>query len=187
VREVLTAQYYVRRVGPTRYEQVDGEPDVIEFTQPRARAGMLTTGWFAVINTMFTPVPRTTAAQAYRAYLGLDIAKSEGLVEPDAPLVDYDDKGITADGCAGCHRTLDPLAYPFSRYWGIAGGNTGVYDPRRPTRFDAAEGSPFLACELVRHYTTLGTRTTLDLVVDERVGALTPGARRLPAANPPPS
>jgi hypothetical protein len=141
VREVLTAQYYVRRVGPTRYEQVDGAPDVIEFTQPRARAGMLTTGWFAVINTMFTPVPRTTAAQAYRAYLGLDIAKSEGLVEPDAPLVDYDDKGITADGCAGCHRTLDPLAYPFSRYWGIAGGNTGVYDPRRPTRFDAAEGS----------------------------------------------
>jgi len=56
---------------------------------------------------------------------------------------------------------------------------TSTLDPQVEGLLDAAEGSPFLACELVRHYTTLGTRTTLDLVVDERVGALTPGARRL--------
>ena len=140
-REVLTAQYYVKRVSPTRYVQVAGPPDVIEFTQPASRAGMLTTGWFFVINTMFTPVPRTTAAQAYRSYLGLDIARSQGLIAPEGPLVDYDDKGITADGCAACHATLDPMSYPFSRYWGIAGDSTGVYDPQRNRRFDASEGS----------------------------------------------
>lgn len=36
---------------------------------------MLTTRWFLAKNTMVTPIPRTTAAQAYRAYLGYDIAK----------------------------------------------------------------------------------------------------------------
>ncbi len=139
-REVLTAQYYVKQIGPTRYAKVDGQPDVREFTQPERRAGMLTTGWFFVINTMFTAVPRTTAAQAYRSYLGLDIAKSQGLTPPATPLVDYDDKGVNADACAACHKTLDPLAYPFSRYWGIANEYTGVYDPNRPQRFDASDG-----------------------------------------------
>ncbi len=140
-REVLTAKYYVKQVGPTRYEKVDGRPDVRQFTQTDRRAGMLTTGWFFVINTMFTPVPRTTAAQAYRSFLGLDIAKSQGLTPPPGELVDYDDKGVLADACAACHTTLDPLAYPFSRYWGIAGDSTGVYDPQRNRRFDAADGS----------------------------------------------
>ena len=46
---------------------------------PSKRAGMLTTRWNLVFNTMFTAMPRTTAAQIYRSYLGLDIAKSEGL------------------------------------------------------------------------------------------------------------
>jgi hypothetical protein len=37
------------------------------------------------------------------------------------------------------------MSYPFSRYWGIAGDNTGVYDPRRNRRFDASEGSQLRA------------------------------------------
>ena len=84
---------------------------------------MITTAWFFVINTMFTAVPRTTAAQAYRSYLGYDIARSEGLIEPPAgtPLIDYDQKGVTEEECAVCHRTLDPLSYAFTRYKGLIG------------------------------------------------------------------
>jgi len=84
---------------------------------------MLTTRWFLAKNTMFTPVPRTTAAQAYRAYLGYDIAKMEGLQPVAGEPVDYDRKGVTAEPCAVCHSTLDPLSYPFSRYDGIGGGD----------------------------------------------------------------
>jgi len=106
---------------------------------------MITTRWFFVINTMFTPVPRTTAAQAYRAYLGFDISRSEGLWPPDGhELVDYDDKGVTAPTCAGCHTTLDPLSYPFSRYRGIVRGTpldrSGTYDPARLDYFPESEG-----------------------------------------------
>ena len=139
-REVLTAQYYVEvSENPTRYRRVENRGS--QFTIAPRRAGMLTTGWFSVINTMFTPVNRTTAAQAYRAYLGLDIARSEGLIEPDAPLIDYDDKGVTAEACATCHRTLDALTYPFTRYHGIAGGATAAYDPGRMRRQPLDEGS----------------------------------------------
>ena len=100
---------------------------------------MISSRWFFVINTMFTAVPRTAAAQAYRAYLGLDIAKSEGLIPPEGqPLIDYDDKGITADGCAVCHTTLDPLTYPFSRYEGIAFPSSGIYDSMRMARRNPA-------------------------------------------------
>lgn len=92
------------------------------------RAGMITHRWFLMSNTMFTSLPRTTAASAYRHYLGMDIARLEGLYPvPDEP-ADYDDKGVQREACAGCHSTLDPLAYPFSRYEGIGGG-AGSYIP----------------------------------------------------------
>jgi hypothetical protein len=133
VREMLTADYYVdgpTAAAPTTYTQVRLTPkeDLARrpgFTTYQAlekgeRAGMLTTRWFRAINTMFSAVPRTTAAQAYRAYLGLDIALLQGLQEGiGAEPVDYDNKGVRAAGCIGCHRTLDPLAYPFSRYEGL--------------------------------------------------------------------
>jgi hypothetical protein len=144
-RDLLQADYYVRRIdgAPTRYEQVNEISS--QNLQRDRRAGMITSAWFNVINTMFTPVPRTTAAQAYRAYLGYDIAKSEGLIDPDedesGPLIDYDNKGITEPSCAACHRTLDRLAYPFSRYEGIKGGDTGSYDTFRLTRFGSNEGA----------------------------------------------
>jgi hypothetical protein len=90
------------------------------------RAGMLTTRWNLVANTMFTDVPRTTAAQAYRAYLGLDIAKMEGLEPVGGEPIDYDDKGVDQEVCAACHSTLDPLTYPFSRYNGF--GIDGLFE-----------------------------------------------------------
>lgn len=87
------------------------------------RAGMLTHRWFLMANTMFTSIPRTTAAMAYRHYLGYDIARLEGLYPVAEEPVDYDDKGVQREECAVCHSTLDPLSYPFSRYEGIGGGS----------------------------------------------------------------
>ena len=135
VRESLTAEYFVER------EENDDEPDTFtRFTRPPlldfnvrgfdeaqlaeidTRAGLLTSRWFLVNFTMFTSIPRTTAAQAYRAYLGFDISKMQGLTPVDEPLIDYDNKGVTEPECAICHTTLDPLTYPFSRYDGLGGG-----------------------------------------------------------------
>lgn len=138
-RLALTADFHVRLDGPTTYRVAEHGDENLA---PERRAGMITTRYFFTINTMFTPLPRTTAAQAYRAYLGLDIAKSQGLIPPEqAPLVDYDDKGVTAPTCATCHTTLDPLAYPFSRYQGIAGGGSGTYAANRMRRFPPSEGA----------------------------------------------
>lgn len=139
-RLVLTADYYIQvRENPTRYlvrPTLAGQNAAVG-----RRAGMITMRYFFVINTMFTALPRTTAAQAYRAYLGLDISRSEGLVPPDAELIDYDDKGITAPACATCHTTLDPLSYPFSRYEGIAGFATGFYNEGRMRSQSLTEGA----------------------------------------------
>lgn len=138
-REVLTADYYIQvRENPTRYLPLPSLQG--QNAQAGKRAGMITMRYFFVVNTMFTPLPRTTAAQAYRSYLGLDIARSEGLIPPDTELIDYDDKGITADACATCHTTLDPLSYPFSRYEGIAGFATGRHNNSRLTRYGEEEG-----------------------------------------------
>lgn len=141
VRDMLTASYHVTIATPLgegdlsylEYSQIatlDGQP-----MQEERRAGLLTLAWPLFYNTMFTALPRTTAAQAYRAFLGLDIAKSEGLEwavagEP----VDYDKAGVTEPECAQCHATLDPLAYPFATYNGLqADDEIGLfmYDPDR--------------------------------------------------------
>jgi hypothetical protein len=129
-RDLLLAQYFVERSDgpPTTYEPFVRTPlqdfakrgqDGAQVVDVEHRAGMITTRWFAVFFTMFTPLPRTSAAQAYRAYLGRDIALQEGLFPVAGPLVDYDKKGITAPECSSCHATLDPLTYPFSRYGGL--------------------------------------------------------------------
>jgi hypothetical protein len=78
-------------------------------------------------NTMFTAIPRTTAAQAYRAFLGYDLARLEGLYPVENEPADYDNRGVAAPACAACHTTLDPLSYPFSRYEGIGGGTGYSY------------------------------------------------------------
>ena len=152
-RLVLTSNFNViYGDNPPRYQPIGvGDP----FNPaPDRRAGMITTEWFMVINTMFTPLPRTTAAQAYRSYLGFDIARSEGLQPPSGNecnnddecengvctmnglcLIDYDEKGITDPQCADCHATLDPLSYPFSRYEGIGGPDTANYNSNRMNRY----------------------------------------------------
>lgn len=161
-RDLLQAKYFVSATvptatTPTNYATFDRS--AVEDAQARPgrgtfqtidaeqRAGMITLRWFRVVNTMFTPVPRTTAAQAYRAYLGLDIALLQGLQDgaSNEP-IDYDAKGVRAAGCIGCHKTLDPLAYPFSRYEALdRDAKTGTvyrsqYRPDRMDRFVDTDG-----------------------------------------------
>ncbi len=145
VRDMLTADYHVLLATPLG----DGDLSFLEYSRvpqipeqpmvPERRAGMLTLAWPLFYNTMFTALPRTTAAQAYRAFLGLDIAKSEGLDWPiEGEPVDYDKAGVTEPVCAGCHSTLDPLAYPFATYNGLqADADIGVfeYDPDRISKY----------------------------------------------------
>jgi hypothetical protein len=129
-REVLTANYFVQRgANPTTYTAVPTKA-----SQPMDlahRAGNMTSAWTLVDFVMFTALPRNAAAQMYRAYLGLDIARQEGLDSiPNEPR-DYDNKGVTAQQCAACHATLDPLSYPFRNYNGIGGSGTALYVPNR--------------------------------------------------------
>ncbi len=133
VRSVLTADFYVARTGsnPTVYTQVTTK-STQGVTQAR-RSGNMTTAWNLVYFVMFTALPRNAASQMYRAYLGLDIAKQEGLVSVANEPRDYDAKGVTAQACAACHATLDPLSYPFRNYNGLTGGQNlrGRYVPNR--------------------------------------------------------
>lgn len=144
VRDLLLAQYFVKRTGPVTLEKISEEELA---ARPRGtkqpvpvekRVGMISTRWFGAVHTMFTSIPRTTAAQAYRAYLGFDIAKMQGLNTVQHEPADYDIKGVGAPQCAVCHATLDPLAYPFSRYNGISGGYT--YDPNRLKDYVRVDG-----------------------------------------------
>jgi hypothetical protein len=160
VRLVLTGKEFVRATyqgGVTVYEPWGRSPDkdleergfdrYQAVVKPR-RAGMLTHRWFLMSNTMFTAVPRTTAAQAYRAYLGTDIARLEGLHPVPGEPVDYDSKDVDAPDCAVCHSTLDPLTYPFSRYEGIGNGysfsNQYEYNEDRMAGFVATDGERVL-------------------------------------------
>ncbi|MEZ4743399.1 MAG: hypothetical protein R3B45_13300 [Bdellovibrionota bacterium] len=161
-RELLTADYHIEPDGSKTTRTILKEDPVngtfpsniivVDVGQPlphQYRAGMLTTQWFLTSNTMFTKIPRVTAAQAYRAYLGLDIAKGDGLFSVEEELIDYDKKGITAPSCAVCHKTLDRITYPFIPYEGIFGGSvSGTYKPSR--EFSELEGSGYI----------LGTPTT---------------------------
>jgi hypothetical protein len=141
VRDLLLADYHVQQnsdgtlvpvtgpIDPPRAGRAGGQP-----LEANRRAGMITTQWFLSINTMFSPLPRTTAAQAYRSYLGFDIAKQEGLVPIAGEPADIDRRGVTEAQCALCHSTLDPLSYAFAYYNGITGAATGAYSPERPAR-----------------------------------------------------
>ncbi len=145
VQDVLLAQYLVQiTTGPlgTTYSEVsslESQP-----LQADKRAGMLTTSWMLFYNTMFTAIPRSTAAQAYRAYLNFDIALQEGLTYDNPEPVDYDGAGVTAEGCIGCHRTIEALAGPFSRYNGLQGVPL-TYDPARMDGLANALGKPALS------------------------------------------
>ncbi|MFW7378004.1 MAG: hypothetical protein ACOH5I_04275 [Oligoflexus sp.] len=145
-RELLLADYHLDEQGqkttavipttlvPERIVVGNGQPLIAE-----RRAGMITTQWFLGTNTMFAELPRNSASQAYRAYLGLDIAKSEGLFPIANEPRDVDHKGVAEPACAVCHSTLDPLAYSFAAYNGLGGGGdegpraVGAYNPMRTT------------------------------------------------------
>ncbi len=144
MRELLTAKYHVGEDEETgelmRVEGAFDSPiplalDGGQPLDPEYRAGMLTTQWFLMSNTMFSELPRTTAAQAYRAYLGMDISKTEGIWPVENEPSDVDHKGVDEPACAQCHSTLDPLAYAFAYYEGIIlqeRNITGTFDPDRP-------------------------------------------------------
>ena len=140
LRELLTARYHIdsegRPVeGPIADQAIPGRI-VIGNGQPlesARRYGMITTQWFIALNTMFAELPRNTASQAYRAYLGLDLARSEGFFPVAGEPRDLDHKGVGQEACAVCHSTLDPLAYAFAPYVGLRAGQlpVGSYDAGR--------------------------------------------------------
>jgi hypothetical protein len=142
MREMLTAQFHLLEAEDGTITKVSGtlkQADETAFAggQPvpdDKRAGLLTTQWFLAYNTMFSPVPRVSAAQAYRSYLGADIANNEGLRPVAGEPVDIDNRGVDAARCASCHSTLDPLSYAFTEYTGINQSVLafGTYDPARP-------------------------------------------------------
>ncbi len=139
-REVLTANFFVSRsapgVVPTVYTKVNFLP--IQGVDLPHRAGNLTSAWTLAYNVMFTALPRNAASQAYRGYLGLDIAKQEGLYAIAGEPKDYDGKGVTQALCTQCHATLDPLSYPFRNYNGLTGPEFVQYLPMRiETKFAA--------------------------------------------------
>ena len=146
VRDVLLADYFVSvtlpGVYPTVYEQVaDMSGQVM---QQDRRVGTMSTSWFLLYNIMFSAIPRTAAAQAYRSYLNYDIAKLDGLDADATPPVDYDGAGIDAPACATCHSTLEPLTYPFTRYNAFQDPGF-MYDPNRMADFAITLNKPSLA------------------------------------------
>jgi hypothetical protein len=165
MRELLTADYFVLQAEDGTLVQtwdVIEKPDAKafaggQFIERERRAGMITTQWFLTFNTMFSALPRTAAAQAYRSYLGSDIAASEGLMPVAGEPVDIDQKGVAQPRCANCHSTLDPLAYAFMPYEGIqvsAELKFGAYRPERPKErvasWDDAKQKPYLFGEPVQ-------------------------------------
>ena len=115
-----------------------------EYSQPLSaehRFGLVTTRYSLAMRVMFSDVPRNLASHYYRELLGFDISLSEGLYPIDeqpgayhyAAPADVDDKGVWQEECAGCHTTLDPLAYPWARYNGIdlTGDTTGTWIEER--------------------------------------------------------
>ena len=136
-RDMLLADYFVLREGtPSVYRKVDEVPlhpqakgyierlapnfnNTQQWVEKEYRAGLLTTLRNLTLGIMFSTVPRAAAADALRNYLNLDIALYEGLSAIDNEPIDYDSKDVGRKDCAICHSTLDPLAYPFSRYNGF--------------------------------------------------------------------
>jgi hypothetical protein len=146
MRELLTARYHVAEDAEGNLVQVEGliekaDPGALAGGQPippELRAGMITTQWFLTFNTQFSGLPRTTAAQAYRSYLGADLSSNDGIRPVAGEPADIDQKGVSAPECALCHSTLDPLAYAFAKYEGIDalyGGTFGAYRPERVGAF----------------------------------------------------
>lgn len=151
-RDILTAKYFVDRTDATdktgttysvRPANKRNSGAARQMVSKDKRSGILTTRWTLVFFTMFSVLPRATAAQMYRAYLGLDIAKMEGLYTVKNEPADYDNRNVRIAACAGCHTTLDAMTYPFSRYNGLSiqAGPLAGYSATRMKSFARVEGS----------------------------------------------
>jgi Protein of unknown function (DUF1585) len=93
---------------------------------PPYRAGMWTTANFIVMQTQDTFLPRVTAAQAYRHWLGFELSGYEGIFDVTGEPRDIDQKNVDQAPCSYCHSTLDPLAYAFAYYPGVPNQRGGV-------------------------------------------------------------
>lgn len=127
-REMLLADYAVKRVEigdqtiytkqtPTRL--TDGI-----VMQPERRVGLLTSFWNLSVYLNYTGIARVLVAQAFTAFLGVNLAQMQGLQPPpvsESKFRDYDNKGVERPECAVCHTTVDALAYPFRNYNGLTG------------------------------------------------------------------
>jgi hypothetical protein len=143
VRSVITADFFVTRTGsnPTVYASVANKST--QAVDQAHRAGNMTSAWTLTYFVMFTALPRNAASQMYRAYLGLDIAKQEGIYSVAAEPRDYDAKGVQSPACAACHATLDPLSYPYRNYNGLSGNQSSFarYVPNRMETIFAGQGA----------------------------------------------
>jgi hypothetical protein len=135
IRDLLLADYHIEEGPDGELRKVEGAFGGLpgQPLEPEHRAGLITTQWYFALNTMFSAMPRTAAAQAYRAFLGLDLSREQGVYPIPGEPTDVDDTGVDAPACAICHSTLDPLSYAFAYYEGIRGGMTGTYLPDRPS------------------------------------------------------
>jgi hypothetical protein len=127
-RDVLLADYAVKREKQndrtvyTRLTPVRLDDGIV--MQPEYRAGLLTSFWTLGFYLNYTAVARVLVAQAFNGFLGISLATLQGLgtVDPaESHFEDYDDKGVTKPQCAECHRTIDPMTYPFRNYNGLTG------------------------------------------------------------------
>lgn len=128
-REQLLADYTVTRTGgngsPVQY--IKQSPSRLldgQVMQPERRVGLLTTFWNLGFYLNYTGIARVLVAQAFRAYLGIELDQMQALNAPpveESLFRDYDQKGVERPECASCHSTLDPLAYPFRNYNGLTG------------------------------------------------------------------
>jgi len=127
-RDILLADYTVSRNiigGRTVYRKEDPARMLDgQIMQPEYRIGLLTTFWNMGFYLNYTAVARVLVAQAFNAYLGINLSLMQG-IEPapveESGFRDYDKKGVEKPECARCHSTIDPLAYPFRNYNGLTG------------------------------------------------------------------
>ena len=136
-RYMLLAQDAVIRTdalkgGETTYVKQDETQRLEEkmVMQREYRVGLLTSFWNLAVYLNYTGIARVLVAQAFNSFLGISLAEMQGLEHEVSPELtkfkDYDSKlsdgeGKLREDCARCHRTIDPLSYPFRNYNGLTG------------------------------------------------------------------
>lgn len=129
-RDVLLADYTVKRDERDEEDKVTytkRDPKRLsdgQVMQPERRVGLLSSFWNLAFYLNYTGIARVLVAQAFIAFMGIDLSLMQGLhpvSTAESQFGDYDGKGVTRRECAVCHTTVDPLAYPFRNYNGLTG------------------------------------------------------------------